>query len=535
MDTMVTDRRKDREMDEQRNEIAGNGREDEMEIDLGLLFGAMWKGLLRFWWLVIALIVIGAAGFSVFQAVRYEPMYRSSATFTVSTGDSGSGSYSFYYNSSTADQLSRTFPYILNSSFFRSTLMERLGTDTLNGTISAETITDSNVVTMTVESSSAEDAGNILNAALEIYPETARFVLGDIAFNYLDEPETPTAPFNSLSIPRSIVLGGGAGAFVALCFLGITALFRRTARNTEEMKKITSLRCLASVPQVRFKARKKQKNTSMLLWDKKVPYSYRESIRALQVRLEKEMKKTGGKILLVTSTSAEEGKSSLAVNLAEMFAEKGREVLLIDGDLRKQADARMLRLRNNFCLADASKGEKKPDELIRKVHRTPLWFLGGIRPVKQPASALTSRKTMEFIRKMRERMDYIIIDTPPCGMFQDAGILAEQADGILYVVRYDFVPQQKIWEGISSLRGRNARFLGYVFNDYPESVSEYGYGRYGGYGNYGYRKYGYGGYGYGSSRYGRDGYGDMSTAEGGMEESADKERPSETEERTEYD
>ena len=220
-DTAVTDRRKDRDMEEQRNDIVSNAREDEMEIDLVLLIGAMWKGFLRFWWLVLALIVIGAAGFSIFQAVGYEPMYRSSATFTVSTGDGSSGSYSFYYNSSTADQMSRTFPYILNSSFFRSTLLEQLGTDTLNGTISAETITDSNVVTMTVESSSAEDAVTILNAALEIYPDTARFVLGDISFNYLNEPETPGAPYNQMSLPRSAALGGAAGALVALCFLGM--------------------------------------------------------------------------------------------------------------------------------------------------------------------------------------------------------------------------------------------------------------------------------------------------------------------------
>ena len=345
--------------------------------------------------------------------------------------------------------------------------------------------------------------GNAMENAVEACEDSGadqpfiRIMLRQVKQSFLlNEPETPGAPYNQMSLPRSVVLGGAAGALVALCFLGITALFRKTARNPEEMKKVTSLRCLASIPHVRFKARKKQKNTSIFVWDNKVPYSYRESLRALQIRLEKELKKRSGKILLVTSTSAGEGKSSLAVNLAEMFAERGQEVLLIDGDLRKQADARMLRLRNGFSLADAAKGDKDPEELLRKVHKTSLWFLGGTRPIRQPAPALTSRKTVDFIRKVREKMDYIIIDTPPCEMFQDTGILADQADGILYVVKHDFASQQKIWEGISSLRGRKAAFLGYVFNDYPESVSEYGYGRYGGYGNYGYRKnryrYGYG-------------------------------------------
>ncbi len=82
-----------------------------------------------------------------------------------------------------------------------------------------------------------------------------------------------------------------------------------------------------------------------------------------------------------------------------------------------------------------------------------------------------------------------MIDTPPCEMFQDAGMLAEYADAALYVVKYDTVPQRRILEGISFLRDPKVRFLGYVFSAYPEAVSEYGYGCYG-YGKYG--RYGYG-------------------------------------------
>ena len=439
--------------------------EDEMEIDLVLLFHTMWRSFLRMWWLFLILIAVCAGGFFAFRTIRYEPMYESSATFTVGTGDSESGSYSFYYNASTADQLSRTFPYILNSSYFRSVLLEQLGTDTLNGTITAETIENSNVVTMRVESPSAEDAHSILATALEIYPETARFVLGDIQFSYLNEPETPRQPFNHVSPLRSLAMGGAAGLFLGLAILGLMALFRRTARNTEEMKKITSLRCLASVPYVRMKARNAKKIRPLSVTDRRISYGYRESIRALQTRIEKAMKKEDGKILLVTSTSSGEGKSTLAVNLAEMFAMRGNRVLLIDGDLRKQTDGQMLGAKRGGGLIEFVHGKKMTKDLLRKMKGSSLWFLGGNH-------------------------------TPPCGMFQDAGIFAEYADSILYVVKYDSVPQREIRAGFTSLSGRNTAFLGYVFNEYPESASEYGYGRYG-YGSYGYRKYGYG-HGYGS-------------------------------------
>lgn len=504
-------------MDEQRKDIDIKKDGGETEIDIVLLLSGLWKYVRKFWWLVLLFVVAGAGGLYAFQTLRYEPMYRSSATFTVSTQESSSGVYSFYYNSGTADQLSRTFPYILDSSFFRSALMERLDTDVLNGTISAETITDSNVVTMTVVSSSAEDAKTILDAALEIYPTTARFVLGDIEFNFLDEPELPESPYNHMGTLRVLVFGGCGGGFAALLLLGLLALFRRTARNTEEMKKITSLRCMATIPQVRFKARKQQKSQNISADDKRVPYGYKESIRALGVRLEKEMKKKGAKVLLITSTVPGEGKSTLAVNLAENLAEKGSQVLLIDGDLRKQADVGILGSDDGHSLIDVVEEDKKPRELVRKVHKSTLWFLGSSRTVRQPASLLSSEKVSGFIKKMREIMDYVIIDTPPCEMFQDAGMLADMADGILYVVKYDFVPQQKILEGLSALRGKRAAFLGYAFNCYPESSSEYGYGRYG-YGGYG--RYGYGGYG--RKKYGYDKYRYGSAASGGSAASAKK-------------
>ena len=121
---------------------------------------------------LLILILAGAGGFYAFQNLSYEPLYASSATFTVATGDGENGTYNFYYNRNTADQMSRTFPYILDSSFFRSALLERLGTDTLNGTITSETVENSNMVTMRVESPDPEDARKILDTALEIYPET---------------------------------------------------------------------------------------------------------------------------------------------------------------------------------------------------------------------------------------------------------------------------------------------------------------------------------------------------------------------------
>src|SRR5699024_10853165 len=118
--------------------------------------------LKRAWWLIPVLALLaGAAGY-VKSSRFYTPMYQSSASFTVMTGGEDGQSYNFYYDTTTAGQLAKTFPYILGSSLLTDAMKEDLGTDVINGSISAQAVSDSNLITMTATSSSPEDAKAIL-------------------------------------------------------------------------------------------------------------------------------------------------------------------------------------------------------------------------------------------------------------------------------------------------------------------------------------------------------------------------------------
>lgn len=479
-------------MNNQGNNSTAQRREPDT-IDLAALLADFWRGLKKLWWLVLLLTAAGAAAFWIYVYIVTEPVYESSATFTVGTGNDEN--YSFYYSESTADQLSKTFPYILESSYFQSVLLQELGTDTLNGIITSETVTGSNMVTMTVQSPEPEDALAILRAALEVYPNAARYVLGTIQFHMIDEPELPTSPANQPQLWRTLARGGLAGIVVSCGILFLLGLMRKTVRTQEELKKITNLRCLSVMPAVHPKARRKEKENYLSVLDRKTPFEFSESIRALQLRLERAMNREGIKVLMVTSVASGEGKSTIAVNLAEAFAARGKKTLLIDGDLRKNGASQLIRATDYQEESGRKGSEKKETEenekkiggfQLQHMKKSGIWLLSSDQISKNPAAVLSHENFAKVVKMTKEKMDCVIIDTPPCGIFQDAAILAEYTDAVLFVLKYDFLPKQKIQEGLSFLREDDAQFLGYVFNQCPQKPNEYGYSRYGYYNSYRY-------------------------------------------------
>ena len=276
---------------EEQKKVLNEQADDEMEIDLVQLSVEFFRAAKKWWWLFVSLVVIGIAGLYGFYYARYSPLYRCEATFTVSTGENSS----FYYSANAADQMSKTFSYVLDSGYFRSVLLEALGTEQLNGTISAETIENSNMVTMVVESPSAEDARSILEASLEVYPEVSRFVLGEIELHLIDEIQTPTAPYNQPSRRRIVLFGGLGGLLLASAVTLAAVLLNNTLKTTEDMERFSSLECLGALPDIKQKARKNSAASRYVsVLDPRTPHGFRESMGSLDIRLRAAMREREG-------------------------------------------------------------------------------------------------------------------------------------------------------------------------------------------------------------------------------------------------
>ena len=189
-------------------------------------------------------------------------------------------------------------------------------------------------------------------------------------------------------------------------------------------------------------------------------------------------------VIGVTSSMRGEGKSTTAVNLAYVFAEKGSKVLLIDGDLRIPSIAKKLGLESTPGLADLLRGKgaqiSEFQSLLMKN-----WFVlpsGDIPP--NPSELLGSARMENILGQLREIFDYIIIDLPPVNIVSDAISISSLITGMIVVIREEYTEKKELERCLRQLNMSNVNILGCVMNE-----AKSGGGSYGRYRKYRYYKY----------------------------------------------
>ena len=219
------------------------------------------------------------------------------------------------------------------------------------------------------------------------------------------------------------------------------------------------------------------------------------------------------RIVGVTSAIRGEGKTTTSINLSYTQAETGKKTLLIDADMRLPSVAKKLGIPGKPGLSDVlvglcSFGEAvQTSELIKNWHILPS---GNIPP--NPSELLGGDHMKALLQECAKIYDTIIIDLPPVNIVADALTIADQVDGLLLVVRENYIDKNSLNDCMRQMSFlEKGKLLGFVLTDTGHSGSRYyRYGRYGKYGKYGkYKRYGYKyGYKYGKKYgYGKYGYG----------------------------
>ena len=451
-------------------------------IDLLDLFHGLIQSIRHFLRLGIVLMVLCALVMCFYRTWTYEAYYEASASFTVRVSNPLYGTQQ-YYNNSAAEQMAKTFPYILTSSAMSQQIKKEMGMSWLPS-ITASSVGNTNIFTMKVTSTDPKLAYDVLQSVMEHYPSVSEFVIGPTTMKLLNETGIPQHAVNPLSLKSAAFSGVVIGAMLWMLIAGFYWLTHQTISNETELGRLVNLPCLGKLPVVKGIG-KKSGIKCPILTESNDKYGFNESMRLLRVRVEKEMKKLDAKVILVTSSIANEGKTTISLNLAHAFAHKGKKTLLIDCDLRNPSVASTLGLNAELGFSKYLKGQCSANEIIVKLDTENLYAVFSGQAVSSPEKLLTSAKAQSFLEAARQVFDVIVLDTPPCALMADASEICAMADCVLLGVRQDFATHGQIMEGISILEDGKRPILGCVMNMSNVQPGKNSYSYYGYYGQYG--------------------------------------------------
>lgn len=462
------------------------------KIDLIFVIRIWLRYARRFWALALVLMLLCSVVLGINGYRAYTPVYEARMSFTVRTANplyAGIKSY----NNATANQLHATFPYILRSAILQQRVREHLGVSWIPN-VSATVLENSNIFTMTVRHSDPEWAYQVLQAVVECYPQVADYVVGATELVILDDSGVPQRPLYDLDLKDSMILGAAAGLMLWVLLILLLTISRRTIHNEDELKRTLNYQCLGIVPATKVVNRG---SSCPLIHKDNGRFGFGESVRLLQMHVQKEMQNQGHKVLMVSGATPGEGKTTIAVNLAIAFARKGHRVLLVDCDMYNPTVARSLGADSIRTLREYQAGTAEQTELFLKSDIRHLYLLMADMDIKD----VQNKELLQAVLKAtRQTFDFVILDTPPCSLLVDTAELSDLADSALMVIRQDYASRTQIIEGVRLLTDNGLPLLGCAINGVSGNLASHGY-RYGnGYG-YGYsNSYGYGSYGYGSSK-----------------------------------
>ena len=277
---------------------------------------------------------------------------------------------------------------------------------------------------------------------------------------------------------KSVLTAAAGGAIVCILgFLGL-ALLNNKIKNRKDLNAVTHLPVVAELPAM---TKKEQRQVARMFTDEHSVISEYFQILCHNADSMLPVTRNQGHVILLTSTMQGEGKTFISANLAMSFANIGKRVLVIDGDLRKASLSKQLDGKGRKGLSTILlRKVEDPFSVIRTLPEHPgVDILYAGPQVPNPVTLLSLPEMEELIRLFKERYDAVIIDSPPYGILADTAILASHADISLYVIRSNRIDKRHIATVQQLAESGQLPNMGFVINavDFKSSsYSYYGYG-----------------------------------------------------------
>lgn len=291
-------------------------------------------------------------------------------------------------------------------------------------------------------------------------------------------PNLSASPRKKVALAMSGMLGLMLGVGLVLLNEARKSGYR-TARDLEAH---TGYTVLGQIPQVPIRSRKR-----LLPYLTAKPSSAAaEAIRNLRTSVLLSNVDNPPQVIVSTSAVPGEGKTTNVLALAQNLVGLGKSVLLIEGDIRRRTLSQYFKSLPEKGLVSVLSGEASWQEAVHFTPQLGADLLVGQKSQVNAADLFASDKFKELVRLLRSKYDIILIDTPPVLVVPDARIIAQQADAVLFTVKWDKTSRQQVEESLRLFHNSNQTITGLVLSQIsPKRMKAYGYGgKYGAYGGY---------------------------------------------------
>lgn len=315
-------------------------------------------------------------------------------------------------------------------------------------------------------------AKEVYNAYLKKQGETTATSRAGLASVWVvSAASVPKAPYKP-NVPMNLALGALVGLMLGVGAVFVTEQVDDRIRSPREVEGFLGLEVLGAVPRLSGGAKAGE---SPVLLDEAAPLPELEAFRTLRAEVVTRLEGVeGARVVAVLSPNAGEGKSTVTANLARVLAMEGRRVLVLDADLRRPSQRRLIGRPEGPGLEEVLRGEAKFEEAVQASRLSGVDVLGAREGLRGAAELAGAPAFEGALRAARERYDFVLIDSAPVNEVSESALVARRADGALLVVRQGRTGRGAGQAACKRLAGMGAPLLGAVLNG-ASGAAGYGY------------------------------------------------------------
>lgn len=440
---------------------------------------------LKKWYIVLFVTCLCACAFDTFKTITFTPFYRSRVVTAITSSSSGTAS------AETAQNCVKSLDYILKSNVAKSYILEKTGSSSFQANIQTSLMADTNFYTIDVLAPSQKEAYQTLKYLLEWYAKTSTSSNFGYDLSMIEENYLNMNPVNMNNHRSNLQKAGIVGFVMSSAIIFLYAYLYDNIKTAQEINQKIDARLFSKLPKENKKRTSwnifKKNRNAILITDFKTGFEYVEAVKKLTNKLMASSKKHNYQTILVTSSVENEGKSSVAVNIALALANNKKKVLLIDADLRKPSVHKILRTKPRDYIINVLDGSSSLHEAIYPIEKYDIDVLFSKKIGERAGNYLESLQFEQLLLEAKKDYDYIIIDSAPARYLADTLYISSKADATLLVVKQNNISASLINDTIYRLVRASANVIGCVYNgtifELRRAKSNYHYR----YGNYSYR------------------------------------------------